>query len=152
MTNLIRSVGDSTLVQQSKTSFFASTSLQSDVVMRCYDWATTVRNSNGCIVSGFSSPMERDVLHFLLKGSCPIVIVLARRLYHVIPEEWRPAVDQGRMLIAYTCNQQRQSHRSAMARNQYIADTCDRLVFASITEQSSLYPLTQLFMGQAEIL
>ena len=29
-------------------------------------------------ISGFSSHLEKEVLHFLMKGRCPIILVLAR--------------------------------------------------------------------------
>lgn len=152
MSSLIGRVGNDALMQQNKAGFFASTRMQSDVVMRCYDWATEVRNGDGCIVSGFSSTLERDVLHFLFKGECPIVMVLARSMSLTFPEEWKSAADLGRLMIVSTCRQQRQSPRSAMDRNQYIADICDKLVFVGITEQGSLFPLTQLYKEKATIL
>ena len=82
MFSLIGRVGDDALMQQNKAGLFASTRMQSDMVMRCYEWATEMRNGDGCIVSGFSSPLERDVF----KERCPIVMVLARNLYQTFPE------------------------------------------------------------------
>ena len=102
MAGIFESFGNGCLSQRSKTGFYASAYLQSDVIMRCYDWATGVSNGDWCIVSGFSLPMERAVLHFLLKGSFLIVVVLVRRLYQIFPEEWRSAMDRGRMLIVST--------------------------------------------------
>ncbi len=40
-----------------------------------YDWATEMRNQKECVVSGFCSKLEQDVLHFLLKGNQPIIRV-----------------------------------------------------------------------------
>jgi hypothetical protein len=39
------------------------------MVLKCYDWATA--KHEGCVVSGFSSKLEQDVLHFLIKAKCP---------------------------------------------------------------------------------
>jgi hypothetical protein len=52
-----------------------------EMVLKCYDWAAG--QHDGCVVSGFSSKLEQDVLHFLLKVKCPIILVLARRMYKV---------------------------------------------------------------------
>jgi hypothetical protein len=39
--------------------------------MKRYDRAPAMREAGLCVVSGFHSPLERDVLHFLLKGRQP---------------------------------------------------------------------------------
>ena len=69
------------LLKLKKTAFLASSTISSETVLRCYDWATEMRNRGECVVSGFSSKLEQDVLHFLLKGNQPIIVVLARRMY-----------------------------------------------------------------------
>ena len=57
-------LGNRELLKQPKTAFLASGTIAPDVVLRCYDWATG--EHEGCVVSGFSSRLEQDVLHFLL--------------------------------------------------------------------------------------
>ena len=49
--------------------------------MKCYDWATEMRDNGVCVMGGFQSPLERDVLTFLLKGKQPVVWVLAHKLW-----------------------------------------------------------------------
>ena len=55
-------LGNRELLKQQKTAFLASDTIAPDVVLRCYDWATG--EHEGCVVSGFSSKLEQDVLHF----------------------------------------------------------------------------------------
>ena len=74
-------LGNRELLKLKKTAFLASSTISSETVLRCYDWATEMRNRGECVVSGFSSKLEQDVLHFLLKGNQPIIVVLARRMY-----------------------------------------------------------------------
>ena len=63
--------------------------------MKCYDWATEQRKSDNCVMSGFHSKIEKDVLHFLLKGKQPLILVLGRSLYKKIPEEFiKPLEDR----------------------------------------------------------
>ena len=99
-----------------------------------------MRNRGECVVSGFSSKLEQDVLHFLLKGSQPIIIVLARRMYKVVPNEFKEPLAQNRLLIISVSNAIRQSKVTAMARNRYVCEMADRILFVGVTEQSSLYP------------
>jgi hypothetical protein len=36
------------------------------VILKCYDWAIAQREAGNCIISGFHSQLEKDVLHYLL--------------------------------------------------------------------------------------
>ena len=109
------------------------------------DWATEMRNRGECVVSGFSSKLEQDVLHFLLKGSQPIIIVLARRMYRDIPDELKEPLAQNRLLIISVSNAVRQSKVTAMARNRYVCEMADKIFFVGVTEQSSLYAFKKEF-------
>jgi hypothetical protein len=42
--------------------------------------AIAQRESGNCVISGFHSQIEKDVLHYLLKGNQPIIVFLARGL------------------------------------------------------------------------
>ena len=113
------------------------------MVLRCYDWAAG--KHEGCVVSGFSSKLEKDVLHFLIKAKCPIILVLARQMYKVIPDDLKEALEQDRLLIISTTNAIRQSKVTALARNKYICENADSILFVGVTNNSSLYPLTEKF-------
>ena len=70
-------LGNTELLAMQKTAFLASGTIAPDVVLRCYDWATG--KHEGCVVSGFSSRLEQDVLHFLLRAKTPVIMVLDSR-------------------------------------------------------------------------
>lgn len=136
-------LGNKELLKQHKTAFLASSTIPPDMVLRCYDWATA--KHEGCIVSGFSSKMEQDVLHFLLKAKCPVILVLARCMYKVIPENLKEAMEEGRLLIISVSNAVRQSKVTAYARNKYICEIADQIFFIGVSENSSLYHLKEEF-------
>ena len=138
-------LGNRELLKLKKTAFLASSTISSETVLRCYDWATEMRNRGECVVSGFSSKLEQDVLHFLLKGSQPIIIVLARRMYRDIPDELKEPLAQNRLLIISVSNAVRQSKVTAMARNRYVCEMADKIFFVGVTEQSSLYAFKKEF-------
>lgn len=141
-------LGNKELLKLKKTAFLASGTISSETVLRCYDWATEMRNRGECVVSGFSSKLEQDVLHFLLKGSQPIIVVLARRMYKEIPDAWKEALAQNRMLIISTSSAVRQSKVTALARNKYICEMADGILFVGVTEQSSLYAYKYLYQNK----
>lgn len=47
-----------------KIALLASSKISSQSIMRCYDWATEISRQEVVVSSGFSSQLERDVLHF----------------------------------------------------------------------------------------
>ena len=143
-------LGNQELLKQRKTAFLASSTISSETVMQVYDWATEMRNRGECVVSGFSSKLERDVLHFLLKGSQPIILVLARRMYRDIPEELKEQLAHNRLLIISVSNAIRQSKVTAMTRNRYVCEMSDRILFVGVTEQSSLYPYKNEYRNKLE--
>lgn len=124
-----------------KIALLASSKISSQSIMRCYDWATEISRQEVIVSSGFSSQLERDVLHFLLKGSCRIQMVLARAPYKKLPKEFEDYIKSGRMEIISVCNTPRQTKDSALARNRYIANAADVVVFVSLHKESSLYAI-----------
>lgn len=118
-------LGNIDLLKRKKWGFLASRKVASNEVLLCYDWATERSKSGDCVVSGFSSKLEKDVLHFLLKGNQPIIMVLARQMYKVVPRDLKEALEQNRLLIISTSNAARQSRATALARNKYVCDIAD---------------------------
>lgn len=134
-------LGNQELLKLQKTTFLASGNIASETVLQVYDWATEMRSRGECVISGFNSKLEQDVLHFLLKGNQPIILVLARRMYKVIPKELQEALTQNRLLIVSVSNAARQSKNTAMMRNKWVCQKSDRILFVGVTERSSLYSL-----------
>lgn len=140
-------LGNKALLNKKLTAFFASRTVQTARVMACYDWATSLSAETDCVVSGFQSAIERDVLHFLLKKKIPIVVVLARAIYKHIPEELRDAYGNDNLLFISVSNAPRTSQVAAKARNQYAADISSTIVFGMLTEESSL---NEIYLRQSE--
>ena len=145
---MITLLGNSDLLNLPMTAFLASSTIPTDMVLRCYDWAQQASRGNECIVSGFSSHLEQRVLHFLIKGTCPIILVLARKMYKRVSEELQPLLDNGRLLIISTTSATRQSRNTAYARNQYICELVDKVIMVGVDEGSSLAPLQENFSNK----
>ena len=135
----IQHLGNKELLKLKKTAFLASSTIPPEMVLKCYDWAAG--KHEGCVVSGFSSKLEQDVLHFLLRAKCPVIMVLARQMYKEIPEELKEPLEQGNLLIISTSTASRQSKSTALVRNRYICDMADNILMVGVTETSSLSQL-----------
>lgn len=140
-------VGNKELLELKKIAVLASSTIPPDMVLKCYDWAAG--KHDGCVVSGFSSKLEKDVLHFLLKAKCPIIIVLARSIYKVVSEELKEQLQQGRLLIISTNEASRQSRATAYVRNRYVCEMADQILFVGVNENSSLYELATEFKSKS---
>lgn len=134
-------LGNKDLLESPKMAFLASGTIPLDKVLPCYDWARQMCQEEKCVISGFSSRLEKDVLHFLMKGTQPIILVLARKIYKKVPEELQPLLDSNRLLIISTSSSPRQSKVTAFARNTYICEHADEILMIGVNEKSSLYPL-----------
>ena len=141
-------LGNKELLKLSPIAFLASSTIPPDEVLKCFDWAVNMAKEEHCVVSGFSSYLEREVLHFLAKGKQPIILVLARQMYKQIPAEFQQLLDENRLLIISVSDSPRQTRATAFDRNKYICEIAEQILFLGVTGSSSLYPLYQKYSNK----
>ena len=134
--------GNKELLKFHKTAFLASRTILPEMVLKCYDWAAADHGRHECVVSGFSSKLEKDVLHFLKGTDCSIILVMARQMYKIIPPDLKELLNSHRLLIIAS-DGVRQSNASALARNRYICEMADKIIFVGVTDKSSLFTLQE---------
>lgn len=149
---MIEYLGNTELLKCHKTAFFAPGKISVASVMPCYDWATEMAHSGECIISGFTSRIESDVWNFLVRGSQPIIAVLTRCKFKVVPMRYRPLLDAGRLLIIFLGYGSHPCREYAARRNEYVASIADRIVFASINPESSLWPIFRKYMDKSTLI
>ena len=137
----VQMIGNAGLMGLPKTAFLSSRKVAPQDVMRCYDWATGVRDTDKCIMGGFQSALEKDVLRFLLRGKAPVILVLARKLWNEVPEELREPLGVGRLLVVSPVSAARVSASMAMSRNRWILENCDEDVIGSLDPNGGLAKL-----------
>ena len=141
--------GNTTLMALPKVGFLSSRKVPPAAVMKCYDWATEMRDQGVCVMGGFQSPLERDVLTFLLQGKQPVIWVLARKLWtpRGVPKAYRAAIEDGRLLIVSPVSQsiRRVDAQSAAVRNRFILESAQRVVFAALDPNGALVRLLNLW-------
>ena len=123
-------LGNKQLLNLHKIGFIASRHASTLDVIPTLDWAVEISKSTDvAVVSGFQSPLETDVLKFLLRGVCPIIIVLARGMYRKLPEALQTPMDQQRLLIISneSDNTTRVSEITAHKRNEYVISISDEM-------------------------
>ena len=142
----LQMIGNAAILDRpDKVAFLSSRRISPSDVLKCYEWAEKVRDTEQCVISGFQSPLEKDVLKFLLRGKVPVILVLARSLWKTVPEELREPVGQGRLLIVSPVAAARASAATASARNRWILANCTSLVLGSLDPNGNLAKLVSTF-------
>lgn len=142
MPEILSHIGNLELLERPKTAFLCSSKTTSRDILKSLDWATSVPKDS-CIISGFQTKQEKDVLQLLLKRHIPVIIVLARRMYKMLPAEMQSAIDSNKALIISLSHLPRNSKQSALARNKYIISIADNVVFGALAPTSSLTNLVE---------
>lgn len=123
-------VGKHEILHLPLTAFLCSRKVPSDAVLRCYDWAIAQREAGSAVISGFHSPLEKDVMRYLLRGKQPVVLALARGM----KQNWEPpilkALEEDRLLIITPFSEQvrRASEATAAVRNDLMIRLAKQLV------------------------
>ena len=128
--NNTKYLGNKQLLSLHKIGFIASRNTSTLDIIPTLDWAAEMsRQKDIAVVSGFQSPLEKDVLKFLLRGVCPIIIVLARGMYRKLPDALQTPMDQQRLLIISneSDNTNRVSEITAHKRNEYVISISDEM-------------------------
>ena len=128
--NNTKYLGNKQLLNLHKIGFIASRHASTLDVIPTLDWAVEISKSTDvAVVSGFQSPLEKDVLKFFLRGVCPIIIILARGMYRKLPEALQTPMDQQRLLIISneSDNTTRVSEITAHKRNEYVISISDEM-------------------------
>lgn len=149
------SLGNIDLLKLPKTAFLCSRKVPASAVLKCYDWAIEQRENGNCVISGFHSQIEKDVLHYLLKGQQPIILALARGLKEKLEPEFEKPIQQGRLLIITPFDKtiKRVTEQTAQARNNMMINLADSITVGYASADGSLKnllakntkPITHIF-------
>lgn len=136
-------IGNKELLKLHKTAFLCSRKIPAAAVLKCYDWAIAQRDAGKCVISGFHSKLEKDVLHYLLKGKQPIIIALARGLKAKIEPELQAPMEQGRLLIITPFEEttKRVTEETATAKNKIMIEISDDVTIGYVNSNGKLTEL-----------
>jgi len=133
--------GDIGLLDGELVAFFASRRCDEQAQKLACEWAHSIAQTNAVVISGFHSPVEREVYRILDAYHRPVVVALARSLYRKIPPLFEAAHREQRVLFISVRDNARTSFSSSQIRNWYVADLASRVVFAPFREPSALSTL-----------
>jgi predicted Rossmann fold nucleotide-binding protein DprA/Smf involved in DNA uptake len=120
----VTAIGNFELLSAPALALFCSVKCPGSLILKTYDLAQKLRETDTTVISGFHSPIEKECLNVLLKSSNKLVVCPARGLESMrIPLEYRKPLEAGRMLLAspFTEKQRQASAVVAERRNQFVA-------------------------------
>ena len=126
-------LGDPRILEGRLIGFFCSVRCPGDAILKTFDLARELRDADVTVVGGFQSPMEREFLDLLLRGSARVVVCPARGLGRMrIPAEWRGPLQDGRLLILSFFHDiiRRPTAATSVERNERVAALVDTILIA----------------------
>ena len=125
--------GNLDLLEERLTALFCSSRCPGDLILKTYDLARAMRDAGVPVIGGFQTPMEKECLRLLLRGSQPVVVCPARGIENMrVPRDWRPAISHGRLLVLspFSASQRRPTAGLAAQRNDLVTDLAQRVFIA----------------------
>ncbi len=139
--------GDMRLLEEPLTAFFCSQKCPGDLILKTYDLARAMCDAGVPVIGGFQTPMEKECLRLLLRGSQPVVVCPARGIDRMrIPSDWRGPMKEGRMLLLspFPSSQRRPTVELAAQRNDFVANLAVQVFIAHAAPGSK----TEAFAGK----
>jgi len=134
-------LGNFELINRPLLAIFSSAKCPAGLILKAHDYAKDIRHGEMGIISGFHAPAEKEALEVLLKGTCPVVVVLGRRLEGArIPAVWKQEIEKSRMLVISPFKEYQAHVKKEMAlkRNDLAARIAGRALIVHASEGGSL--------------
>lgn len=125
--------GNVRLLRERLTALFCSQRCPGDLILKTYDLARAMRDAEVPVIGGFQTPMEKECLRLLLRGSQPVVVCPARGIDNMrIRRNWRAPIEHGRLLVVspFPATRRRPTATLSSQRNDLVADLADRVFIA----------------------
>ena len=125
--------GNLRLLDEPLVALFCSNRCPGDLILKTYDLARAMRDAGVPVIGGFQTPMERECLRVLLRGSQPVVVCPARGIEGMrVPRDWRTALGEDRLLVIspFPSTRRRPTAELSFQRNDLVTDLADQVFIA----------------------
>jgi predicted Rossmann fold nucleotide-binding protein DprA/Smf involved in DNA uptake len=146
-------IGNLGILKTRLLGFFCARRCPGNVIVHTYDLARAMRDSGIPVIGGFHSPMEKECLGILLRGTQALVICPARSIERMrLPAIWRTSLAEGRLLILspFPAHHQRPTTALAEQRNRFVATLADTIFVAHAGAGSRIERLCADMIAQSQ--
>jgi hypothetical protein len=147
----LTALGNLDLLALSMTALFCSASCPGQAILTAYDQAVLWRDAGRCVIGGFHSPVEKECLRILLRGTQPVIICPARSLKKMrLAPDWKKPLSDNRLLIlsGFAEHSHRVTALLAARRNEFVAALADDVWFAHIAPGGEMQRLAHKIAAQ----
>lgn len=125
-------LGNLDLLSLYKTAFLCSRNCPAEAARKSLLWADAQRDREGCLLSGYQSRIEKDVLQRLLEGSQSVIVALATGIMVRFDPCLQAALDAGRLLVVtrYADSVTHACEDKCFQRNRLMMELADETVVA----------------------
>lgn len=126
----VAALGNLEALKRHKLALFCSVTCPSTLILQTHDLAELLMQGGITVISGFHSPLERECLSILLRGSQPVVVCPARSLTKMrIRTEFKEPLEAGRLLFLspFAHHRHRSDVKMTLYRNRFVAALADQI-------------------------
>ena len=127
-------------------ALFCSSRCPAQIILKAHELAQQFRELGVPTIGGYHSPVEKECLRVLLRGSQPIILCPARSVENMrLSPTWKGALAEGRLLIlsAFDSKHRRSTAALANQRNAFVAALADKICIAHASEGSKTLQFAQ---------
>ena len=127
-------------------ALFCSSKCPGQVILKSHELAQQFRESGVPTIGGYHSPVEKECLRVLLRGSQPIILCPARSIENMrLSPAWKRALSEGRLLLLsiFDSKHRRSTAGLANQRNAFVAALADKICIAHASEGSKTLQFAQ---------
>jgi hypothetical protein len=147
LTEGLHFLGNRDILNLHKTAFLCSRKYPASIVLKSYDWAVRQRDEGRCVISGFHSTIEKDIFGYLIKGTQPVILALARGLKKRWSKEVLDAIESERLLVItlFDVSVKRVVRETAIKRNELMIQLAEEVLIAYASPKGNLENIVQQY-------
>ena len=127
-------------------ALFCSSRCPAQIILRAHELAQQFRELGVPTIGGYHSPVEKECLRVLLRGSQPIILCPARSIENMrLSPAWKGTLAEGRLLVLSIFDSKHRRSTAALAgqRNAFVAALADKICIAHASEGSKTLQFAQ---------
>ena len=140
--------GTDTILNGDLWALFCSSKCPGEIILKAHDLAQKFKERGIPTIGGYHSPVERECLRVLLRGSQPILFCRARSIENMQMEStWKDALAEERLLILSIFRSKRSTAALASQRNAFVAALADKICIAHAAEDSKTLEFAEMVLA-----
>lgn len=130
--------GNIDLIDYPHITFLCSRIVPSSHISSILGWAQGFFDNSHCIVCGCQTSIEFQVVKALLINRVPVIIVFSTSIPEMIGEDWRIAVDEGRLLLLSQNENENPTNEAYLERNTLMIELAEQIVVGYCTRGGNI--------------